>query len=70
VFPLVSFALSQPWLHFRLRNSSFPRFPFLLDPISCVPAPAGKLGSMIQSIFLVFLLLRKHDSDLNNIECF
>ena len=58
------------WLHFPLRNSSFPCFPFLLDPVSCVPAPAGKWGSMIQSIFLVFLLLRKHDSDLNNVECF
>jgi len=47
----------QTWLHFPLRNSSFPCFPFLLDPVSRVPAPAGKRGSMIQRIFLVFLLL-------------
>jgi len=60
----------ETWLHFPLWNSSFPCFPFLLDPVSCVPAPAGKRGSMIQSIFLVFLLLRKHDSDLNNVEYF
>ena len=51
------------WLHFPLRNSSFPHFPFLLDPVSRVPFPAGKKGSMIQSMFLVFLLLRKHGWD-------
>jgi len=63
-------ALLTAWLHFPLRNSSFPRFPILLDPISWFLVPAGKWGSMIQSIFLHFLLLRKHDSDLNNFECF
>jgi len=36
------FIVAKSWLHFPLRNSSFPCFPFLLDPISRVPAPAGK----------------------------
>jgi len=67
--PILGIAF-QAWLRFPLRNSSFPRFPFLLDPISRIPFPARQRGSMIQSIFLVFLLLRKHDSDLNNVEHF
>jgi len=63
-FFVISFsnaAIWWPWLHFPLRNSSFSLFLFLLDPISRVPAPAGKRGSMIQSICLVFLLPRKHE---------
>jgi len=55
-----------PWLHFPLRNSSFPHFPFLLDPVSQFLVSTGKQGSMIQSIYLHFLLLRKHDLILNN----
>ena len=62
--------LTKPttWLHFPSRNSSFSCFPFLLGPISQFLAPAGKPGIMIHSIFLNLVLLRKHDSDLNNFE--
>ena len=60
--------LLGPWLHLPLRNSSFPHFLFLLDPISRFLVHAGKRGSMMQNIFLHFLLPRKHDSDLNNFE--
>jgi len=68
--PNKPYAWQSPWLHVLLRNSSFPCFPFLLDPFPRFLVPSGKQGSMIQSIFLNFLLLRKHNSDLNNFEYF
>jgi len=55
---------------FSFEEFLFSSFSLLFGSCSRFLVPARKQGSMIQSMFLHFLLLRKHDTDLKNFECF